>query len=182
MLTVHTSKGLEFPIAYVPFGWDRYDGTPDLLRCHDTSGRRILDVRGRERRGRADLLAAHRREEAGETLRLLYVALTRASRMLVVHWASSKTNTRTAPAAPGAVRPGADRWHRRDGGLSRGGPTDRALAASPWVAVEQVAADGVPVPGVDWAHRASTRLPELVRRHRSDRAWTPRGGARPTRD
>jgi exodeoxyribonuclease V beta subunit len=97
VLTVHTSKGLEFPIAYVPFGWDRYDKTPEIVRCHDTAGRRVLDVRGRQAAGRDALVAAQQAEDAGESLRLLYVAMTRASRQLVVHWASSKTSTRTAP-------------------------------------------------------------------------------------
>ena len=75
MLTVHTSKGLEFPIAYVPFGWDRFDRT-DVACAATTAG--AADPR-RPGPGRTRTLgAAERRapEDAGETLRLLYVALT----------------------------------------------------------------------------------------------------------
>ncbi len=38
-----------------------------------------------------------REEERGESLRLLYVALTRASSLVVAHWAPSQQNTETAP-------------------------------------------------------------------------------------
>ncbi|MGB7983156.1 MAG: UvrD-helicase domain-containing protein [Candidatus Nanopelagicales bacterium] len=137
VLTVHMSKGLEFPIVYVPFGWDRFDTTPDLLRCHDDSGRRVLDVRGTQAEGRAALVTAHGTEESGETLRLLYVALTRASRMLVVHWASSKTSTRTAPlhrvlCARAAGEVVAQRSY------PVADPPVAAVAASPWIAWEPV--------------------------------------------
>ncbi len=137
VLTVHTSKGLEFPIAYVPFGWDRYDREPELVRCHDAAGRRVLDVRGKGASGRDALLAAHRQEEAGETLRLLYVAMTRASRQLVVHWASSKRSTGTAPLhrvlsarAAGQAVP--------EPGYPVGAPPVAGVADSTWVLVEEV--------------------------------------------
>ena len=47
VITVHRSKGLEFPVVYVPFLWDRHVfPKPDPLRLHDADGHRVLDVGG----------------------------------------------------------------------------------------------------------------------------------------
>ena len=96
-MTVHVSKGLEFPVVYVPFGWDRWvPDNPQVLRLHDDEGRRVLDVGGSAGRGYAEARARHEAEESGEDLRLLYVALTRARCQVVAHWAPSG-NTAAAP-------------------------------------------------------------------------------------
>ncbi len=97
VLTVHRSKGLEFPVVYAPFLWDRYVPTsPDPLTLHDSDGSRVLDVGGPGGEGYAARRDVHTREDAGESLRLAYVALTRASAQVVAHWAPTK-NTRTGP-------------------------------------------------------------------------------------
>ncbi|CRK50457.1 RecBCD enzyme subunit RecB [Rhodococcus sp. RD6.2] len=95
--TVHATKGLEYPIVYVPFGWDAAKNpTPDKLLLHDDEHRRILDVGGPDGPGYRERRARHDEEEAGEELRLLYVALTRAKCALVLWWAPS-TSTASAP-------------------------------------------------------------------------------------
>ncbi len=97
VMTVHVSKGLEFPVVYVPFGWDRWmPDTPAVLRLHDDEGRRVLDVGGPGSTGYAESFRRHAAEESGEDLRLLYVALTRARCQVVAHWAPSG-NTAAAP-------------------------------------------------------------------------------------
>jgi exodeoxyribonuclease V beta subunit len=97
VMTVHVSKGLEFPVVYVPFGWDRWvPDEPEVLRLHDDAGRRVLDVGGSRAPGYAQARARHEAEESGEDLRLLYVALTRAQCQVVAHWAPS-SNTAAAP-------------------------------------------------------------------------------------
>jgi len=84
IVTVHTSKGLEYPLVFCPYLWDG-----GLLRkgeditCHAADGTPLLDL------GSADLdanRAQARRERFAERLRLAYVALTRARDRLWLHW------------------------------------------------------------------------------------------------
>ncbi|MGI5132579.1 UvrD-helicase domain-containing protein [Pseudonocardia sp. CA-107938] len=96
IITIHRSKGLEFPVVYVPFGWDRNVRDPEVPLLHDASGARVLDVGGTSGERFRDHAAAHRFEEAGEDLRLFYVALTRA-RSRVVTWWVPTTTTSTSP-------------------------------------------------------------------------------------
>lgn len=87
--TVHASKGLEFPVVYLPFAWDSSaDPKPATLLMHE-GDTRVLDIGGPDapgynaRKERADS------ESAGEELRLCYVALTRACCQVVAWWAPS---------------------------------------------------------------------------------------------
>ncbi|WP_280236665.1 UvrD-helicase domain-containing protein [Nocardia cyriacigeorgica] len=90
--TVHASKGLEFPVVYLPFAWDsaRNPKAATLL-FHEDDGTRVLDVGGQEAPGYADRKRRAEAEEAGEELRLLYVALTRAMCQVVAWWAPAFT-------------------------------------------------------------------------------------------
>jgi exodeoxyribonuclease V beta subunit len=85
IVTIHTSKGLEYPLVFCPFLWDgRLLGQhTDSARCHDEQGQPLLDL-GSDRLG--EHLQAARRESFAEKLRLTYVALTRARDRLWLHW------------------------------------------------------------------------------------------------
>ncbi|WP_205472753.1 UvrD-helicase domain-containing protein [Nocardioides sp. SYSU D00038] len=89
LVTIHASKGLEYPVVYLPALADRFVGKPTRPLFHDDAGRRCINVGG----GGADWADHCRRwaeEEAGEWLRLLYVAVTRAQSQVVAWWAPTK--------------------------------------------------------------------------------------------
>jgi exodeoxyribonuclease V beta subunit len=92
VLTVHRSKGLEFPVVYAPYLWDGYfgkSGSPVVY--HDPGdGVRRLDVGGKESPAYLEHFNLAKDEERGEALRELYVALTRARHQAVIWWARVK--------------------------------------------------------------------------------------------
>ncbi|MDX3905436.1 MAG: exodeoxyribonuclease V subunit beta [Pigmentiphaga sp.] len=75
VVTVHKSKGLEYPLVFLPFACSFRPADKDRppLRYHDAQGRLVVSIApGAEEEELAD------RERLAEDLRLLYVALTRA--------------------------------------------------------------------------------------------------------
>ncbi|CAN5338119.1 exodeoxyribonuclease V subunit beta [soil metagenome] len=97
VMTIWRSKGLEFPVVYAPFLWDRWvSDKPDPMRLHDEHDQRVLDVGGPTGPGYAERKERYGIEDAGESLRLAYVALTRARCQVVAHWLPG-SNTSAAP-------------------------------------------------------------------------------------
>ncbi len=135
VLTIHRSKGLEFPIVYLPFLWEAgyipREAQPVFFHDPQAGDRRTIDV-GLEG---ADF-ARHRRqnlvERRGEELRLAYVGLTRAQHQAIVWWAGS-FDSRNSPLGrllfardgEGNVAPEGDRTPDDDVAVARFG----ALAA-----------------------------------------------------
>ncbi|GAA1435283.1 exodeoxyribonuclease V subunit beta [Microlunatus lacustris] len=98
VVTVHRSKGLEYPLVYLPDGWDRHVNGRDegrTVALHE-DGAAVLDVGGRSGAGRSERFRAALEEDAGENLRLLYVALTRAQCQVVAWWAPSHNTPSSA--------------------------------------------------------------------------------------
>lgn len=83
IVTIHKSKGLEYPLVFCPFLWDGHPGggadTLEGRAYHDAQGQPVLDFR--DERDIADIAAIKAQgalERSAEQLRLIYVALTRA--------------------------------------------------------------------------------------------------------
>jgi exodeoxyribonuclease V beta subunit len=74
VVTVHKSKGLEYPLVFLPFACTfRAASATDMpLKWHDEAGKLHITL------GDADVLPRVDHERLGEDLRKLYVALTRA--------------------------------------------------------------------------------------------------------
>ncbi|WP_199286730.1 UvrD-helicase domain-containing protein [Nocardioides houyundeii] len=97
LVTIHGSKGLEYPIVYAPTLWNRYTGRdPEVPLFHDEQGARCRDVGGPSPY-RAEHVSRHWSEDAGESLRLLYVTLTRARSQVVAWYAPTGKNTTGSP-------------------------------------------------------------------------------------
>ncbi|RLB13056.1 MAG: exodeoxyribonuclease V subunit beta [Deltaproteobacteria bacterium] len=80
VITVHRSKGLEFPIIFLPFAWEgayRRSLSNAPVIFHDPKNRHdyILDIGSEQQK---DNMQLEREESLAEDIRLLYVALTRA--------------------------------------------------------------------------------------------------------
>ncbi|GAA1933910.1 UvrD-helicase domain-containing protein [Nocardioides marmoribigeumensis] len=93
LVTIHGSKGLQYPVVYLPFVADYWERKEEFPLFHAEDGSRSIDVAGE------DAVPAHvakaKHELAQEQLRLLYVAMTRAQCQLVTWWFPSN-NTATS--------------------------------------------------------------------------------------
>ncbi|MGU3497970.1 UvrD-helicase domain-containing protein [Mycobacterium sp. C31M] len=94
IMTVWVSKGLQYPVVYLPFAFNRYAPDPNPVLYHKDDIR-CLHV------GSAgpEVLRAGKAEAAANDSRLTYVAMTRACSQVVAWWAPS--------------------WDEPNGGLSR---------------------------------------------------------------
>ncbi|MDZ7341946.1 MAG: exodeoxyribonuclease V subunit beta [candidate division KSB1 bacterium] len=99
LITIHKSKGLEYPIVFCPFGWDgsRIKDNAEYIVFHDEYNQRQLTVNlGSEEWEEHRPLAE--KEQLAENLRLLYVALTRAKHRCYLVWGRINDAETSAPA------------------------------------------------------------------------------------
>ena len=97
LVTVHKSKGLEYPVVVCPFAWDgsRIRDRGEPLAFHGPDAGLTLDI-GSDHRETHRLMAE--REVLAENLRLLYVALTRARNRCYLIWGRFREGETSAPA------------------------------------------------------------------------------------
>ncbi|NLC70881.1 MAG: exodeoxyribonuclease V subunit beta [Desulfuromonadaceae bacterium] len=96
VITIHRSKGLEFPVVFAPYCWSG-GGSGNLVFFHDQKqeNRLTLDLGSAELAAHKTAMAA---EELAENMRLLYVALTRAKHLCHLAWGAFKGGERSAVA------------------------------------------------------------------------------------
>ncbi|OBK38177.1 exodeoxyribonuclease V subunit beta [Mycobacterium sp. 1245111.1] len=88
VMTVYAAKGLQFPVVYVPFLFNRNVQDHDLVVYHEDR-ERCLYIGGPNGPGVAHAKQQGRLEDASDACRLSYVAMTRAQSQVVVWWAPS---------------------------------------------------------------------------------------------
>ena len=88
IMTVWVSKGLQFPVVYLPFAFNRNIQSRDIVLFHD-GDTRCLHIGGEQSPDYSAAQQQGRREAAGDDVRLTYVALTRAQSQVVAWWAPS---------------------------------------------------------------------------------------------
>ena len=128
IMTMHSSKGLQFPVVYTPFLWEsRSKSTGEALYFDETRQQFTFDIQNeyakqlRSIRGEeGDTQEGFQRQDAEniqDRVRLLYVAVTRSKYRCYVPHAmvlTSRTTSATSPFAAMLLRdPSADlvQWH-----------------------------------------------------------------------
>jgi exodeoxyribonuclease V beta subunit len=152
LVTIHRSKGLEYPVVYCPYLWNGIP-TPSrnkFLRFHDPAdgwnGKFLLFPEEGE-------LEAKQSEEFAENIRLLYVAVTRAKQSCRILWApaSGYDNSPLAYILHGAGfrrdrLPGFREWQSyistRDHATLKDDLRQRAGAAVGWLIRDAAAGSG----------------------------------------
>lgn len=79
--TIHASKGLQYPIVFVPFTWDAPSKKVDRALFHDDESNLVLDLAESD-----ESIQRAMAERKAEAARLLYVALTRAEFRCYAVW------------------------------------------------------------------------------------------------
>jgi len=98
IITMHGSKGLEFPIVFCPFLWQRgsqLKKQQHLIKCYENN-ELIADLG-------SPLFEQHREialeEELAEDLRVFYVAITRAKYRCYINWADVRSKDKANDSA-----------------------------------------------------------------------------------
>ena len=103
IVTMHSAKGLEYPIVFCPCLWNRSDRLSRekfAVACNEDESGLVVDLGSPRFAERKEKAAA---EELAEDLRLLYVAVTRAQVRCYIFWADVKATGMVADSFASAL-------------------------------------------------------------------------------
>ena len=165
IITIHKSKGLQYPIVFVPFLWSCKQVDPaKAVYFHDSELSPCVDL------GSTDFeqnwLIAEK-ERLAEDVRLLYVALTRARSKVYLAWGEAGNPTRSGYAKQTALAyllHSKQTPHDLDATAPDGFPADMDLATDLRTLIEASAAtiELLPLPSGDMSsvfHSSELKLP-----------------------
>jgi exodeoxyribonuclease V beta subunit len=91
IVTIHKSKGLQYPIVFVPFAWNSVLNRPNEARFyHRAASHNKLVYDNRTHPDNEDIQQFNK-ESLSDAVRLLYVALTRAEHSCYLFWGDFKS-------------------------------------------------------------------------------------------
>lgn len=103
ILTIHKSKGLQFPVVFCPFLWDVRAAASAPFSFHTEDGLAGIELGSRNLPDYAEDYNRHQRlakaEADQEEMRLLYVALTRAQYLCYIAFGAIGGNSKPADSA-----------------------------------------------------------------------------------
>lgn len=90
VVTMHRSKGLEYPIVFCPFLWHSPEysdsGNPIIYHNRNEETKVYLDFHGKDDPERSEKRFQMAQEDLAESVRLAYVAITRAEHKCIINW------------------------------------------------------------------------------------------------
>ncbi len=99
IVTIHKSKGLQYPVVFCPFLWEgcrkAREGEPVFFHDRDRLFRPVCDLGSAAWPEHRDLAE---KEKLAELLRLFYVAVTRARERCYLAWGNFKNGEESAPS------------------------------------------------------------------------------------
>jgi exodeoxyribonuclease V beta subunit len=100
VVTMHHSKGLEYPVVFCPFLWhsprNSDFGKPLVYHDRENASEVYLDMQGKEDPDRSEKRYQQATEELAEGVRLAYVAITRAKYKCVINWVFAKKSAHSS--------------------------------------------------------------------------------------
>src|SRR5881392_1719018 len=140
IVTIHKSKGLEYGVTFSPFARkEPWSGAKEFLKCHEDD-KLVLDLEES-----AEHKKIRNREELAESVRQLYVGLTRAKHRSYLIWQESSRKSKSALAWLFSEEESADAFLEEKGESNTSGRVRAAFGESDVIAVEDLPEGGARV-------------------------------------